>query len=405
MFIILAFLFSFSISAVWASDQASDQASGKTLVLLELAGGNDGLNTVIPYRDPVYAESRPSLAFSAAEVLPLNTELGLNPALKPLMESWSAGNLAIVLGVGYPNPNRSHFRSIDIWETASASNEFLSDGWITRLYTASHPWRAPIADGIVLGETRYGPFRGKGLMVLSMKTLDSFLKDSATLNGTMAAPSQSNPIAAASSLPLPMDTIIQIQDGILRAARELTRLQSATPIKAEPSYPDTPLAKELETAAKLIKLGAEIPVIKTTLRGFDTHAGQRGDQDRLLGEMAAALAAFRSDLISAGMWQDVTIVSYSEFGRRVKENGSEGTDHGTAAPLFVLGGTVKGGLYGEEPSLAQLQDGDLIYTTDFRSVYRTIAEHWFGISSSTVLDTVLGSNSKDLAFFVPLTSR
>lgn len=360
-----------------------DLSPVQTLVLIELAGGNDGLDTVIPYADPAYAAARPTLAIPAAKVLKLNDALGLHPNLAPLLDAWKAGDFAIVLGVGYPDPNRSHFRGTDIWETGSASNVYLDVGWIARLWGASARPADIVADSIILGETRAGPLKGPAMHNLSLDNLDAFLRDAAQLQ----------PLAPAAATTV--GYINSVQNDIVRAASILTVLK---PLIKQPTvaFPDTPLASQMKTSYQLLSAGVRVPVIKLTLRGFDTHGNERVDHDKLLAELGGAVAAFRANLIDAGLWNNVLVMTYSEFGRRVAENGSGGTDHGTAAPLFILGGRVIGGLYGSQPSLTDLDQGDLKFTTDFRVLYRTVAHEYWGIDNGAILDAVFPGVSATL---------
>lgn len=337
----------------------------RTLVLVELKGGNDGLNTVVPYSDARYRELRPHIAVEPENVLPLSEDLGFNPRLKPLMDAWNRQELAVLAGVGYPRPNRSHFRSIDIWETGSSSNEYLQTGWLTRLLSPLDFTEASVADGAVIGNGT-GPFMGGTLRLVVLRSIEQFLQQA----------ERARTVEVRKDNPALMH-ILSVQNDLNKSSMALKEsLQSQTgPMK---SFPETQIGREMQVAARLIASDLNIPAIKVSQSGYDTHSLQRGKHDSLLGWLAEALAAFRKVLQKSGHWERVLVMTYSEFGRRPEENGSRGTDHGTAAPHLLLGGNVKGGLYGNQPSLKDLQDGDMKHSVDYRSVYTTIARRWWG---------------------------
>jgi uncharacterized protein (DUF1501 family) len=339
----------------------------RTLVLIELNGGNDGLNTVVPYADELYYRARPQLAIGRDTVLPLDEKLGLNPVLEPLMSAWREKDLAIALGVGYERPNRSHFRSIDIWNTGSESDEVADQGWVARAYAGSTAPTDLIAHGIVLGRNDMGPLAGTGCRSLLMNAPAQFLRQARKVGDV--ADSSPNPA---------LQHILAVQDHIHDAASELERrLKTAPPLKT--TFPKSAIGTQLETVARLVALGLTVPVFKLSHSGFDNHSNQRGNHDRLLGELAQALSAFRAALKAASRWDRVLVMTYAEFGRRVNQNASAGTDHGTAAPHFLLGGTVKGGFYGEQPQLDNLAGGDLVHTLDFHDLQYTAARRWLNV--------------------------
>lgn len=347
--------------------RASKGGSERTLVLLELQGGNDGLNTVIPYADPEYYRLRPALGITRDSVLPLDERLGLNPAMAPLLPAWQAGELAWVLGVGYPEPNLSHFRSIEIWETGADSDEYLDAGWVSRTLPGRKGGDG-LPDAVVLGREGIGALQGGGLATAVISDPDRFA-------------------VAASHMPvLPSDMaysgalkhILQVQREVHRAGEALGRLLAQSPAATtEVTLPAGPLATPFRQLVRLLASGVWVPVIKVSLAGFDTHINQRPVQDRLLRHLAESLAAVREALIAYGLWSRVLVLSYSEFGRRVTENGNRGTDHGTAAPHFALGGRVRGGLHGRQPALTELAGGNLLHHVDFRSLYATVARRWW----------------------------
>jgi len=365
-----------------------------TLVLLQLAGGNDGLATVIPYGDPAYAAIRKTVAPPIADLLTLDNTLALHPALAPLLPAWKAGDFAIALGVGYPDPNRSHFRSTDIWETASSSHEVLATGWLARLLTPATRPAGTFADSLILGETEAGPLKGPGMHNIAMDNLDAFLREAAQMGGI--------PRGEKGSLAY----IDSVEQDIISAAAVLAKIKPSVKEPAVP-FPDTGLGRQMKTAFQLLAAGLRVPVVKLTLRGFDLHGGEKPVQERLLGELAGAAAAFRANLIQAGLWDQVMVMTYSEFGRRVEENASNGTDHGTAAPVLIMGGRVKGGFYGSQPSLApaDLDQGDMKYTLDFRALYRTVAQDFWGIKDPALLDSVFPTVTQTLPLLTPWPPR
>lgn len=337
----------------------ADPVPVPTLLLVELAGGLDGLNAVVPYDDPAYLAARPHVAVPVDQVIKVDDHLGFHPAFQPLMDSWKAGDFAVVLGVGYPNPNLSHFRSIAIWESASDSQEVVATGWIARLFGAGLRWPDTVADSLVLGETHPGPLKGPGTKNLSFDNLDAFLRDA----GSTDDPGMPQGPAA---------SIAQVQRDVQAAAQLLAQVKPAIKDPAVP-FPETGLGRSMKLAFQLLAAGVRVPVVKLTLRGFDTHSNEKADLDRLLKDLATSVAAFRANAQQAGLWDRVVVATYSEFGRRVAENGSGGTDHGTAAPLFLWGGRVNGGWIGTSPSLTDLDHGNLRMTTDFRTVFRSLA--------------------------------
>jgi uncharacterized protein (DUF1501 family) len=343
----------------------------KCLVLIELSGGNDGLNTVVPYADPDYYKLRKNIGIPETDVVKLDKAFGLHPALKALETSWKEGDLAIALGLGYPNPNRSHFRGIDIWNAGSKSDEMQADGWLARiLYGAQASTPSDLlAHSISLGYSAAygggGALYGHQLNRLTMERPDEFVRRAKRI----PKPSDQVPNPAVAH-------ILHVQNDINATADRLEALYRKAPNLS--GFPGTGLGSHLQVAAKLIAAGITCPVFKTTVGGYDTHAGQKASHINLLGELGNALGAFRDALKTVpGAWERTLVMTYSEFGRRAGENDSGGTDHGTAAPHLLMGGAIKGGFYGKQPSLTQLDYGDLMFTTDYRQVYQTIGQSWF----------------------------
>ncbi len=323
------------------------------LVILTLYGGNDGINTVIPYADNAYHDARPELSYAASDVLRLDSQLGLNPALKGLAQQWHNRKLAIVRGASYPQPDHSHFRSMDIWQTASPA-EPVATGWIGRWLdaTGDDPLRA-VNIGSVLPPLAVGEKCTAAALSPSDKpeAADSF----AELMDALGADDSNDTPAMAAVCDAYRAT--RITDTTLGAAN--------TPCGEKHNS----LAGQLAMVAAAVKAAVPTRVYAVQLGGFDTHADERETQQRLLQTLDEAVAPFLDQMAEDRYGKNVVLLAYSEFGRRVRANASQGTDHGTAGPVFVAGGPVKGGFYGEEPSLTDLDNGDLKPTTDFRDVY------------------------------------
>lgn len=333
-----------------------DTSTSPVLVLVTLYGGNDGLNTVVPAGDPAYAAGRPDLAYRPDEVLDLGDGLGLNPGMPELHALWGAGRLGIVRGVGYPKPDRSHFRSMAIWQTASPATS-VPTGWLGRWLdaTGDDPVRAlslePTLPPFLAGQRLAGStLRPDGLTVPGGALGTAF--------GALGASSPDDSPAEARAA------------GAIADVHTVAAAVGAA--LATPPAGTGALAAQLGAIGALIRAGVPARVYSTSLGGFDTHADERATQQRLLGELDSALGAFAGTV--AGIDRPVVTVVYSEFGRRVAANAGDGTDHGTAAPVFVLGNGIRAGFQGAQPSLTDLDDGDLRYTTDFRDLYASVLQ-------------------------------
>lgn len=336
------------------------------LVLIELKGGNDGLNTLVPYTDPAYYALRPKLAVPRDQVVQLSDGVGLHPALAPLLPFWTHRELAILQGVGYPQPNLSHFRSIEIWDTASKSEEYLQDGWLTRSFAAAPTPTGFAADGVIVGSPDLGPLAGGGTRAIALTNTEQFLRQA-----RLAVPEGQSHNKA-------LQHILKVEADIVQAASQLNANYAFTT-----EFPQGPFGNAIKSACQVIANKAGVAVVRVTLNGFDTHSGQLATQARLLGDLASGIVALRSALDELSKWNDTLVVTYAEFGRRPKENLSNGTDHGTASVHFALGGRVAGGLYGEQPGLDRLSgDGNPAYAIDFRSVYAAVLDSWWGVSST-----------------------
>ena len=349
--------------------RAERAATRRLLVLVELKGGNDGLNTVVPYADPLYASLRPRIVLPREQLVALDERTALHPALAALGSSWKARELAVVQGVGYPDPNLSHFRSIEIWDSASRSDEYVSSGWLARALARSPSPEGFAADGVVVGNAGMGPLEGPGIRAIALANPEQFVRNARLAR---AAGESNNPALA---------HILRVERDIQRSAE---RLHPGHVFKT--AFPATPFGNAVATAAQLAANDAGIAAIRLTLNGFDTHANQQGVHANLLRQLAEGLVALRSALVEIGKWDSTVIATYAEFGRRPRGNESGGTDHGTAAPHFVLGGAVKGGLYGAAPVLDRLDgNGNLPFGVDFRAYYATLLERWWDVRSDAVL--------------------
>lgn len=342
---------------------------GNLLILVELKGGNDGLNTVVPYSDTEYYSLRPRLAIPRDQVLQLDARSGLHPSLAPLMALWENRELAIVQSVGYPSANLSHFRSIEIWDTASRSNEYLPDGWLARVFAQAPTPRSYAADGVVVGGADMGPLAGAGTRAIALTNTDQFLRQA-----KLAAPAGQARNAALSH-------ILKVEQDIVQAAAKLSGDYS---FKTE--FPNTAFGNAVRTTAQVVANRAGVAAVKVSLNGFDTHSNQQGTQGRLLKDLAEGLVALKAALAEINRWHSTLVMTYAEFGRRPRENQSGGTDHGTANAHFVLGGRVKGGLFGLPPGLSRLDgNGNMPFAVDFRQLYATVLERWWGVDSDRPL--------------------
>jgi uncharacterized protein (DUF1501 family) len=370
------------------------------LVVVTLYGGNDGLGTVVPAADPAYQDARPDLAYAPDEVLDLGDGLGLNPGMTGLKKQWDAGRLAVVRGAGYPKPDHSHFRSMDIWQTASPDRP-SSTGWIGRWLDGAgrDPLLAvslePVLPPLLAGATTAGatlPLRGlalpRGLLGTAFAAMGG--GDVATAGGGSGAPDpQALAARAITDLQRTVDTL-----GPLLAAGDDPDTGTGTadadtpPVAGGDTAPDADggvLAAQLDVVARCVERGAPPRVYSVSLGGFDTHADERGTQQQLLTEVDAAVSGFLTRMGGTDRGRRVVVLVYSEFGRRVAANANQGTDHGTAGPVLVAGAPVRGGFVGAQPGLTDLDDGDLRFTTDFRDVYATLLSGVLGTDPEPVL--------------------
>ncbi len=367
------------------------------LVVVQLTGGNDGLNTVIPFADPEYAKLRPTLKIPKDQVKKLNDSLGLHPALEGMAMLYEDGAMAVVQGVGYPNPSQSHFRSMDIWQAASMA-ETAGEGWIGKalkfapspafhvstknepapLALAGAPARVPSITSLEDFQLRVAG--GSGADSRQQK---SIIEGAAAMPGESISRRVSEPEAPGGNL---LDFVSRTALNTYASSKRLQEI-GKNYVAKEP-YPQTGLAERLKLAAQLIDGGLGARIFYVSIDGFDTHAGQggiAGPHAALWREVSGAITAFYKDLAARGHKDRVCVMTFSEFGRRAKENGSKGTDHGAAAPMFLVGGKVKAGVIAEHPSLAKLEMGNLKHETDFRQVYAAVLDGWLGVPSKDVL--------------------
>ncbi len=357
----------------------------RILVVVQLGGGNDGLNSVVPYSDPLYYKARPTLAIPEANVLKISDTLGFNPNLAPFKSLYDSGNLAVLNGVGYPNPDRSHFRSTDIW-TSGRPDIQERTGWLGRFLDAQCSGTDRPLDAIDFGDTVSKLFWTGQSIVPALTSLDSFKFNT---DGKYGADS-TNQLNAMRAINAGGRAGGRYEDFVRRAATEA--LETADKLKtvaasytSTVSYPANGFAGGLQTIAKLINADLGTRIFHITIGGFDTHASQAGTHNTLLKTVSEGVQTFMRDLEGFGRLDDVAIMTFSEFGRRVAENASGGTDHGAAASLYLIGGGIKAGLYGNHPSLGDLDNGDLRYGLDFRSVYGTLLRDWLGVDPTGII--------------------
>lgn len=351
----------------------------KVLVVLQFSGGNDGLNTVIPVRNDIYYRERPGISISIDKALSLQSESGLHPALTHLKTLYDEGNLAILQNVGYPNPDRSHFRSMDIWQSASNSNEYLNSGWLGRYLDAqcvncSRPTQVLEMDDML--SLALSGNKMKGLALRDPKRLYETSRDP-FFNDLLSAGSHIEPGD-------PDSYLYKVMAETLSSADYIFEQSKLHPVAT--AYPDTEIGKNFKTIASLISSEINTRVYYVSLGSFDTHAGQQAKQEKLFSDLNNAIKPFTDDLKSNHRFEDVLIMSFSEFGRRVGENGSGGTDHGTANNMFLISGGLKNkGLLNEMPDLSQLDDGDLEMQLDFKRVYATVLKKWLQADDHAIL--------------------
>ena len=398
----------FTLDAM-AADSAVQTITGKDgpiLIVLQLAGGNDGMNTVIPYADDAYYRARPIIGIKKETVIKLNDYAGLNPGLAGLKGLYDEGHLSILQGVGYPNPNRSHFRSTEIWQTASDSDKVETDGWLGRYFDSCCKGAEPTV-GVAIGNEVPQSFASSEPTGVSFSRPEQYR----WMNGDRTGASEQ--VYREMNTPDPTDMrMLDANDGgsigslsgppissrhgetnlefLQRTALDAEAssdkvLAIARKYPASVTYPHSPLGDSLSLVGRMIAGGLATRVYYVSQGGYDTHVNQVATPARLMTELNDALVAFAQDMKTQGNLGRVMLMTFSEFGRRVTQNASNGTDHGAAAPMFIMGGGIKPGLFGRYPSLTSLNAGDLAYNVDFRSVYATILDRWLRAPSKQVL--------------------
>lgn len=345
---------------------------GNTLVLIELAGGNDGLNTVVPITDPDYRGLRPEIGIAQSESLGLDSDTALHGSMRHFANLWEAGDMQIVEGVGYPNPNRSHFRSIEIWNSGAGADAYGRDGWVANAFAEGRAPTQTDVSGLVLGGDM-GPLVGDGRFS-AMRDEETFINTLENLPGMRHAV---RPTEEKS----PLEHVLKTYDSARVTGDVVLRKLEQSAARGF-QFPGGELGDQLYTAARLLEAGVEVPVLKVVQGGYDTHDNQPGEHAFLLEQLSDAVGAFARAMREIGIWDQVTVVTYSEFGRTARENGSYGTDHGTAAPVFAIGGKVEGGFGGQRVDLGRLIDDDLVHTTDYRSLYAGLLNDLWGIESN-----------------------
>jgi len=359
--------------------QAMVPAGNKVVVILQLSGGNDGLNTVIPIRNDIYYRSRPRLGIEKTKALALTDEVGLHPALTGFKELYDDGSLGIMNSVGYPNPDRSHFRSMDIWQTASQSAEYVTTGWVGRYLDAQCSGCDKPTQAIEIDDVLSLAMKGQninGIAVKDPKRLygtanEKFFRDVLKNHKNEAGEK-------------PVDYLYKTMAQTLSSADYIFQQSKLHPSSAE--YPKTDLGNSMKTIASLIFSDINTKVYYVSLGSFDTHINQENQQKRLFTELDNAVSAFVKDLKSNSRFDDVILMTFSEFGRRVSQNASGGTDHGTANNMFFVSGALKQkGILNAMPDLNDLNDGDLKHKVDFKDVYATILNKWLNADDEKIL--------------------
>lgn len=351
----------------------------KVVVILQLSGGNDGLNTVIPYRNDLYYKARPKLGIEKGKVLSLTDEVGLNPALTGLKDLYDDGSLGILNSVGYPNPDRSHFRSMDIWHSASQSSDYWTTGWVGRYLDAQCSGCDKPTQALEIDDVLSLALKGEHIKGIAMKdpkrlfgtANEKFFRD--VLKNHKDEPGEQ-----------PVDYLYKTMAETLSSADYIFQKSRMHPTNAD--YPKTDLGNSLKTIASLIFSDINTKVYYVSLGSFDTHINQQPQQQRLFTEMNDAVKAFVKDLKQQNRFEDVLLFTFSEFGRRVQQNASIGTDHGTANNMFFISGGLKQkGVLNAMPDLADLNDGDLKFKVDFKNVYATVLNKWLNADDKSIL--------------------
>jgi uncharacterized protein (DUF1501 family) len=378
-----------ALDAAGSSVSASG-SDGKILVVVQLSGGNDGLNTIVPIADDSYYRARPGIGIAAKDTLKIADNIGLHPNLASLKSLFDDGMMSIVQGVGYPNPNRSHFRSMDIWHSAQPERDTPSSGWLGRFFDNTCSG-CDASAGVQIGDSPMLAMKGERVTPLAFDKAENFRYR----GRNQAAYLRLNEIenTAPTTGPAVLSTAADATDhlGFLTRTAMDAQVSSDTILRATKNhagkgdYPRNEFGQGLKTVAAMIAGNLPTRVYYVSLGGFDTHANQRGRHEQLMQQFAAGVGAFWADMKEQGNADRVLMMTFSEFGRRVEQNASGGTDHGTAAPMFFFGKGVKGGVIGQQPSLTRLDGGDLVHTIDFRQAYTTVLQKWLDTPGKPIL--------------------
>ena len=375
-----------SLAATLSSQPSSQD---RVLVVIQLTGGNDGLNTIVPHTNELYYNARPKLAIPKEDILKFNSDVGLHPSMRGIASLIEDRKFCVIQGVGYPNPNRSHFESMDIWHSCQRKESRSSDGWLGRYFSQlNHPMSAAPTDsfGLHLGSEQLPlALVARGVQTPSLASIEQL-----RWKGKSASSMERDAIERMPRTIREVDTESNLLDFVsastTAAMQASDRLEKAL---ASPDssgdFPNSQLGEKLKIVSRLLLAGLKTKVYYVTLDGFDTHANQLVAHSGLLRQWSEALRSFHQRLDSAGLGDQVLVFTFSEFGRRVAENASQGTDHGAAAPAFLSGPKLEKTIVGDQPSLSELDDGDLKFHTDFRCVYATLIEDWLGASSKNIL--------------------
>lgn len=362
----------------------------KKLVVIQLSGGNDGLNCIIPFRNDLYYKLRPSIGYRSSELIALSDDVGLNMQMPGIADLFFNGDVVLINNVGYPNPNRSHFRSMDIWQSGSGANTYLQTGWLGRVLDAQctdtytpQPHTAVEIDSSLS-------------LALKGATVSGFATENMDLLRSTADNPMIQHIAAKGATEQGEGPVAYLYKQLASTYSSANYIYAQSKIYQTPAeYPDTQIGKQLKTIAELILSETETQIYYVSMSGFDTHALQRGQHERQLRQYSEAVKIFCDDMKAHHAFGDILILTFSEFGRRVEENGSKGTDHGTANNIYLIGGGLKqGGMMNDLPDLSALIDGDLQYSIDFRHVYATVLDSWLEVDSTAIL----GESFSNLGF-------
>jgi uncharacterized protein (DUF1501 family) len=359
----------------------ADMTGYKNLVIIQLSGGNDGLNTIVPYGNDIYYQKRNTIAIKQPEIIALDDMQGLNPNLSSLKEIYDQGWMSVINSVGYPNPDRSHFRSMDIWQTGSSADQFLTTGWIGRYLDANCAVNKDPYTAVEVDDTLSLAMKGAKMKGIAVQ-------NPAKLYQNTREPFFKKLVDEHTDAHLNEDNLGYLYKTMIETYSSADYIQhTSKTYNTTAQYPQSAFAKQLKSVAKFINSGLKTRVYYVSLSGFDTHTQQQNQQGRQLKVYGDAVAAFIKDLKQAGKLDDTLVMTFSEFGRRVEQNASDGTDHGTANNIMIFGGKLKkAGIYNSAPNLAQLDNGDLKYEIDFRDVYATLLDRWLNVNNSRILN-------------------